>query len=160
MIRWPLSGSRLVERVVVLGALSLSLGIGCQPAASTVGARPATTTDPAPIVVNEPTTNSRELQEQHQGEVVCLSLNCNFNGLGSPDDEREMILKVLQDTKPVFQHLISSDADEQLYAKVGIASIQLSKQFDNEQHEYGEQGFTYSQHIAPYVNELVKSTQK
>jgi thiol-disulfide isomerase/thioredoxin len=106
-----------------------------------------------------------QLQQRYKDDVVCLSLNCNFNGIGSPEDERDAILKVLDGTKPVSQHLVSSDPDEQLYAKVGIASIpvvqvydrsgKLRKQFDNEKNEYGDQGFTYSQHIAPFVADLV-----
>lgn len=32
----------------------------------------------------------------------------------------------------------------------------LSKQFDNEKNEYGKDGFTYAQHIIPYVRQLAK----
>jgi thiol-disulfide isomerase/thioredoxin len=105
------------------------------------------------------------LQERHQKDVVCISLNCNFNGIGSPEDEREAILKVLSGTQSIALHLISSDPDEQLYQQVGIASIpvvqvydrsgKLVKQFDNEQSEYGDKGFSYAEHIGPYVAELV-----
>ncbi len=106
-----------------------------------------------------------KLHQQHGEKVVCLSLNCNFTGSGSPEDEREAILKVLTEKQATFQNLISSDADEELYKKVGIASIpvvqvydrtgKLSKQFDNEKNEYGNDGFTYAKHVAPYVEKLL-----
>jgi hypothetical protein len=92
-------------------------------------------------------------------------LNCNFTGIGSPEDEREAILKVLGASKAPTKNLISSDPDEELSKKVGIASIpvvqvydragRLRKQFDNEKDEYGAEGFTYAQQIAPYVADLV-----
>ena len=114
--------------------------------------------------------NLVKLHQLHGDNVVCLSLNCNYSGGGSPEEERDAILKVLRETKATFQNLISSDADETLYKKVGIASIpviqvydrsgKLSKQFDNEKDEYGKDGFTYTKHIMPYVEGLVKEEAK
>lgn len=107
-----------------------------------------------------------KIHEEYGKDVVCLSLNCNFSGDGSPEDEREAVLKVLTDIKAPFLSLISADKDTDLYTKIGIASIpviqvydrtgKLRKQFDNEKAEYGKDGFTYQKHIVPFVAELVK----
>lgn len=106
------------------------------------------------------------IQREFPKDVVCLSINCNFAGDGKPDDERPAVLKVLKEINAPFLTLISADADIDLYGKLGIASIpviqvydrngKLSKQFDNEKNEYGKDGFTYAQHIIPYVRQLAK----
>lgn len=106
------------------------------------------------------------IQREFPKDVVCLSINCNFAGDGKPDDERPAVLKVLKEINAPFLTLISADADIDLYGKLGIASIpviqvydrngKLAKQFDNEKNEYGKDGFTYAQHIIPYVRQLAK----
>lgn len=106
------------------------------------------------------------LQKKYPEDVVAISLNTNFIGTGSPEDEREEILGFLTKNKAELRNLISSDADEDLYKKVGIASIpvaqvydrsgKLAKQFDNEKEEYGEKGFSYEEHVTPLVDSLVK----
>ena len=107
-----------------------------------------------------------ELQKKFPNDVVCVSLNTNYIGTGSPEDERDEILGFLTKNKAAIRNLISSDADEDLYKKVGIASIpvaqvygrdgKLVKQFDNEKEEYGEKGFSYEEHITPLVKSLVE----
>lgn len=107
-----------------------------------------------------------ELQKKFPNDVVCVSLNTNYIGTGSPEDERDEILGFLTKNKATIRNLISSDADEELYKKVGIASIpvaqvydrdgKLVKQFDNEKNEYGEKGFSYEEHITPLVKSLVE----
>jgi thiol-disulfide isomerase/thioredoxin len=108
-----------------------------------------------------------KLQTAYPKEVVCISLNCNYYGSGKPEDEREDVLKFLKKQNAAILNLLSSEADEDLYKKVGIASIpvvrvydrsgKLAKQFDNEKDEYGKDGFTYEKHINPYVKKLVES---
>lgn len=108
-----------------------------------------------------------KLQDSHQKEVVCISFNTNYIGVGEPEDEREDVLKFLTKQKANMINLLSSEEDEKLYKRVGIASIpvvqvydrsgKLAKQFDNEKDEYGGEGFTYEEHITPYVNKLVES---
>ena len=95
-----------------------------------------------------------------------MSLNSNFTGTGSPEDERDAIEQLLRGMNADFLHLISSDPDESLYQKIGIASIpvvrvydragQLSQQFDNEREQYGVEGFTYRQHVSTYVASILK----
>jgi thiol-disulfide isomerase/thioredoxin len=107
------------------------------------------------------------LQNKHPDDVVCVSFNCNYIGTGKPDDEQPAVLDFLKQKKAAIVNLLSSDADEDLYKKVGIASIpvvqvygrdgKLAKQFDNEKEEFGKQGFDYEHHIEPLVADLVKS---
>ncbi|MFO0871005.1 MAG: TlpA disulfide reductase family protein [Pirellulales bacterium] len=107
-----------------------------------------------------------KLQQEFGEDVVCLALNCNYSGGGAPEDERAEVVKVITEIRAPFLTLISADKDEELYKLVGIASIpvvqvygrdgQLARQFDNEKAEYGPDGFTYAQHIRPYVAELIK----
>lgn len=108
----------------------------------------------------------RKLQDSHPDDVVALTLNCNFNGLGTPEDEREEIVRVLTEVGAKGRNLVSSEADQDLYKRIGVASVpvvyvynrtgQLAKQFDNEKGEYDGEGFTYEAHIAPLVESLVK----
>lgn len=108
-----------------------------------------------------------KLQAAHPQEVVCISLNTNYYGAGQPEDEQEAVLKFLSKQNAHLINLLSSEADEDLYKRIKIASIpvvqvydrtgKLAKQFDNEQDEYGKDGFTYEKHITPYVKKLVDS---
>lgn len=114
--------------------------------------------------------NLVKIHEKFGKDVTCMSLNCNYAGTGSPEDDKEAVVKVLADRKAFFLNIISSDADEELYKKVGIASIPviqiydrqgtLVKQFDNEKGEYGADGFTYEKHVIPFVEKLMSETSK
>lgn len=111
--------------------------------------------------------NLVKLQAAHPEELVCISLNTNYIGLGKPEDEQEDVLKYLNKEKAHLINLLSSEEDQELYKRIGIASIpvvqvydrtgKLAKQFDNEKNEYGKDGFTYEKHITPYVKKLVES---
>jgi len=111
--------------------------------------------------------NLVKLQAAHPDEVVCISFNTNYIGTGKPEDELPDVLKFLTRQKAHLINLLSSEADEDLYKRVGIASIpvvqvydrngKLARQFDNEKDEYGKDGFTYEKHVTPYVNKLVES---
>lgn len=110
--------------------------------------------------------NLVQLQKDHPQDVVCISFNTNYYGAGQPEDEREEVLKFLTKQNAHLINLLSSEADEDLYKRIGIASIpvvqvygrdgKLSRQFDNEKDEYGKDGFTYEKHITPFVNKLVE----
>jgi thiol-disulfide isomerase/thioredoxin len=110
-----------------------------------------------------------EIHEKYGTDVVCLALNCNYIGVGKPEDDKPVVLDFLTATKAHFRNLMSNEEDTELYKKVGIASIpvvqvygrdgKLAKQFDNEKEEYGKDGFTYVDHIVPFVESLVKAEQ-
>ena len=107
-----------------------------------------------------------KIQSDLGKDVVCVSLNCNFSGDGSPNDEREAVLEVLTKIGANFQTFISAEKDTDLYERIKIASIpviqvydregKLAKQFDNEKNEYGADGFTYEKHIRPFVESIAK----
>lgn len=108
-----------------------------------------------------------KLQNSFPKDVVCISFNTNYIGVGKPEDESADVLKFLTKQNARLINLLSNEADEDLYKRVGIASIpvvqvydrsgKLAKQFDNEKDEYGKDGFTYEKHVAPYVTRLVDS---
>jgi thiol-disulfide isomerase/thioredoxin len=107
-----------------------------------------------------------KLQKDYPQDVVCISFNCDYIGLGKPEDDSEAVLKFLQQQKASIHNLLSSDEDQAVYKKAKISAPpavqifgrdgQLSKQFDDSQN-YGADGFTYEKHVAPYVAELVKA---
>jgi thiol-disulfide isomerase/thioredoxin len=111
--------------------------------------------------------NLVKLQQDHPQDVVCISFNTNYYGAGAPEDEQEEVLKFLSKQNAHLINLLSSEADEDLYKRIGIASIpvvqvygrdgKLARQFDNEKDEYGKDGFTYEKNITPFVNKLVES---
>lgn len=107
-----------------------------------------------------------KLQKAHPADVVGVSLNCNYIGLGKPEEEKESVLKFLTKREIRAINLLCTDADDQLYKKLEVASIpvvrvygrdgKLVKQFDNDKAEYGE-GFSYEMHINPFVAKLVQA---
>ena len=75
-------------------------------------------------------------------------------------------MKFLADQQARLHNFISSTASDEFYEKhVDFASIPaiyvygpdgtLAKRFDNDQGEYGAEGFTYEQHIVPFVEGLL-----
>jgi thiol-disulfide isomerase/thioredoxin len=108
------------------------------------------------------------LHRQYPGQVACVSLNCNYTGAGSelPPDEREKIEAFLAQQGATFDNLICTDPDDKLFDALDAASIpivrvydregKLRRQFDNDDEEFGKEGFSYQRHIAPLVEELLK----
>ncbi|MBW3600339.1 MAG: TlpA family protein disulfide reductase [Planctomycetes bacterium] len=108
------------------------------------------------------------LHEKYGDErVACMSLNCNYVGAAdeSPEDAREEIEAFLQQKGATFENIISTTPADELFNLLGVAAVpvvrvydrqgNLRKQFVNDEGEYGEEGFTYEQHIAPLVDELL-----
>lgn len=110
-----------------------------------------------------------KLQQSFAKDVVCISFNTNYIGVGKPEDELADVQKFLTKQNARLINLMSNEADEDLYKRIGIASIpvvqvydrsgKLAKQFDNEQDEYGKDGFTYEKHVAPYVKQLIEQVK-
>jgi thiol-disulfide isomerase/thioredoxin len=112
--------------------------------------------------------NLVKLQQQDADQVTCLSLNCNYAGIVDepPQKAQADIRSFLRKQRATFENIICTDPDEQLFAKLNAASIpivrvydkqgKLSKQFVNDDGEYGEKGFTYADHILPLVQSLSK----
>ena len=104
-----------------------------------------------------------KLHQQHSSQVVCISLNCNYIGAADEPPERAKpdIDLFLRKQGATFENIICTDPDEKLFLKFNAASIpivrvydkqgKLSKQFVNDDGQYGEKGFTYAEHILPLV---------
>jgi thiol-disulfide isomerase/thioredoxin len=108
------------------------------------------------------------LHRKHPGQVACISLNCNYTGAATepPGAERGKIEAFLAKQGAAFDNVICTDSDEKLFPAIEAAAIpvvrvydrtgKLRKQFDNDEEEFGDQGFSYEQHIAPLVAKLLK----
>jgi thiol-disulfide isomerase/thioredoxin len=106
-----------------------------------------------------------KLHEEHPDDVVCVSLNLDFYGSDTPEELREPARKILADNAATLKNFLSSTPDSQVYEKLEVAAVpvvfvydrdgKLAKRFDNEKNEYGKEGFTYKDHIAPFVKELI-----
>jgi len=108
-----------------------------------------------------------ELHNSHPGQVTCISVNTNYDGSqGSPpESHRETVLGFLQQQRAAFANVMCNIPDLELYQQLNLGAPpavyvydkagQLRKRFDNDSAEYGAEGFTYRDHIAPLVRELV-----
>jgi thiol-disulfide isomerase/thioredoxin len=108
-----------------------------------------------------------ELHKKHPGQVVCMSLNCNYTGAPAepPGHDRDQVTAFLAQQGATFENVICTDTDEKLFQALDAAAIpvvrvydragNLHKQFDNDEEEFGKDGFTYEQHIAPLVEKLL-----
>ena len=108
------------------------------------------------------------LQKKYPEKVVCISFNLDYYGAENlpPEAASDRILAFLAKQKSELHNVISSTADEDFYDAVGgLASIpaifvyaadgKLKKRFDNDRLEYGEDGFTYQQHVIPLIEKLL-----
>ncbi len=107
------------------------------------------------------------LHEKYPDQVACISVNLNYTGGPdeSPESHQETVLKFLEQQNATFANVICNEADEQVYTKIDLAGVpaiyvydkqgQLHKRFDNDSAEYGDEGFTYQQHVIPLVEQLM-----
>jgi thiol-disulfide isomerase/thioredoxin len=113
--------------------------------------------------------NLVKLQDRFPDQVACISVNLNYDGSADapPESHRDNVLKFLTKQKADFRNIICSDSDEKMYDTLDLGSIpaiyvyneqgELHKRFDNDSGEYGEEGFTYEQHVIPLVEQLIGS---
>ncbi|QDT26293.1 Thiol-disulfide oxidoreductase ResA [Gimesia panareensis] len=113
-----------------------------------------------------------ELQKKYPDQVVCISYNMNYDGSkdSPPESNKAELMEFYTKHKADIVNIISSTPDMDLYEKVNLASIpaayvygpdgKLAKRFDNEKQEYGKEGFTYKEHIIPYIDELLKQPKE
>lgn len=109
-----------------------------------------------------------KLHEAYPADVACISLNCNFTGSEDepPDAARGEIEAFLAKQRAQFDNLISTEPDHKLFELLDAAAIpvvrvydrtgKLRKQFDNDENEYGDEGFSYDKHIVPLVEQLLR----
>lgn len=107
-----------------------------------------------------------QLQKDYPDKVVCISVNLNYDGRGEPAKQGPEVLEFLVSKDAQLVNFLSVTPDMKIYETLDLASIpvafvydtsgSLAKRFDNEQNEYGDEGFTYEKQIRPLVEELVK----
>jgi hypothetical protein len=108
-----------------------------------------------------------QLHREHSDNVACVSLNIDYDGSPNspPESYRKSVLEFLTKYEAEFQNVVCADSSEVLYDKLDLGSIpavlvynqqgELSKRFDNDQQEYGSEGFTYQKHVIPFVEGLL-----
>lgn len=104
-----------------------------------------------------------ELQLKHAKDVVCVTVNLNYDGRKSKpvDSHREEVEKFLSGIKANvknIRHVLMSDADEDVYAHLKLASIPAVLVYDRDgklRTMFDEEGFSYEKSINPLVKELV-----
>jgi thiol-disulfide isomerase/thioredoxin len=108
-----------------------------------------------------------KLHESYPKGLACISVAANYSGLADepPESFRDEVLEFLRSQNARFPNVISSTPDEQLYATIGADAVpivlvygpdgELKKTFTNDHGLYGEEGFTYADHIVPLVRELL-----
>jgi thiol-disulfide isomerase/thioredoxin len=107
-----------------------------------------------------------KLQKEHPSDVVTVSLNLDYYGSDAPEKLTGPAAKILAETGPAAKNFLSSTKDEDVYAKVGATPVPIVMVYDrtgklaklfvnNDEKEYGKEGFTYKDHIVPLVKELV-----
>lgn len=101
------------------------------------------------------------------GKITCISVSCDYEGLDEepPESKKTAVMRFLKSTKATCTNLLLSDADIDVYETIGLAAIpavyvydaggKLIKRFDNDAGDYGDEGFTYEDHIVPLIESLI-----
>ena len=105
--------------------------------------------------------NLVKLHNEHKTDVACVSFNLDYVGLDKVEDLKPAALEFLKNQKATFPNFLSSEKDEDIYAKLDLASIpavfvydregKLRKRFDEDAG-----GFTYEKDIVPLVEKLIE----
>jgi thiol-disulfide isomerase/thioredoxin len=110
--------------------------------------------------------NLVRLHREYADDVVCISVNVDYIGVASepPESFRDKVLEFVRKNKATFPNVISSDPDEEVLQALDAFSVpvvqvydregNLRETFTNDDDQYGEEGFTYQQHIIPLVESL------
>ena len=129
------------------------------------------------------------LQQKFPNKVVCMSVNLDYTGAAAetPEDHREKVARVLTRHQMDFPNFISSTSDFDVYDAIQLASIPAilvydlttetpstatpttethditklspAKRFDNDLNQYGDEGFSYEQHVTPLVEQLLNEAE-
>lgn len=109
-----------------------------------------------------------EFHNSHAGKVACASLNIDYYGSAdtAPDQTKPKITKFLTSKNATMKNFISSDADEKILTQIDTSAIpaalvydqngKLVKVFNNDNDDYGPDGFNYEKNIIPFVESLLK----
>jgi thiol-disulfide isomerase/thioredoxin len=105
------------------------------------------------------------LHKKHgPGQVACVSLSLDYEGIGRPEDQREMVLTFLREQGATFDNLLSSEESQELYKKLQLGAVPavyvydrkgaLRKRFDNDGARTPAEEFSYDQ-VEQLVTELL-----
>jgi thiol-disulfide isomerase/thioredoxin len=107
------------------------------------------------------------LQREHGGDIVCVSVNVNYEGVAGegPETFREPVATFLKKKDAQLTNIICTDPSDEVFTRLQLASIPavlvydraggLAKRFDNDELLYGDKGFNYEQHVNPLVEKLL-----
>jgi thiol-disulfide isomerase/thioredoxin len=108
-----------------------------------------------------------KLQQRYPDRVTCISFSLDYEGLPDqpPETFREGVLAFLNEQHATLVNVLGSDASDEIYERLQLGAIpavlvydqtgDLVKRFDNDDSLYGDEGFTYEQHVAPLVESLL-----
>lgn len=109
------------------------------------------------------------LQKELKDAVVCVTVSLDYYGDpdAPPQSYREKVEQFLRRIGADCQNFLCTDPDQVVLSQLQMASIpivlvydaqgRLGKAFNNDRNEYGQEGFTYQQHVIPYVKLLLSS---
>lgn len=114
--------------------------------------------------------NLVELQKKYGDRIACISISVDYIGLPNqpPESYREAVLDFLKKVDARLENVLSKATDEQVFRHLEISSIPavlvynqdgaLVKKFVNDSGEFGDEGFTYKDHIIPLVEKLLSAS--
>lgn len=109
-----------------------------------------------------------QLQKKYPQEVVCVSLNLNFEGIEgeTPQDAEQEILTFLEEQEAHLVNFVSSEDSETVYKKLNLVSLpavyvydskgKLSHVFENSTISASDEEFSYEKDVVPHVQELLQ----
>ncbi len=112
--------------------------------------------------------NLVRLHREYADDVACISLNIDYIGVPAepPESFRDKVLEFARQHEATFENVISSDPDEEVLKALDAFSVpvvqvydrdgNLRETFTNDDDQYGDQGFTYEEHIIPLIETLRK----
>lgn len=108
-----------------------------------------------------------ELQAAFPDQVACVTVSLDYYGDPSepPEQFRSKVDAFLRKIGAQVKNFLCTDSDTNVLAALKLSSIpvvlvydaqgQLVKAFHNDDNEYGSDGFSYQQHIIPFVKSLL-----
>ena len=99
------------------------------------------------------------LQQQHGDKLLCVSFNINYAGLPNQTVETDLpyIHTFLEKQEFQVTNIVSTEADEQVYAQLEIYSIPAILVFDKTGQRIGTvmEEAAYQQTVNPMVAQLI-----
>jgi thiol-disulfide isomerase/thioredoxin len=107
------------------------------------------------------------LQKELGEQVVCMSVNCDYQGLEEkPAASYEAsVSKFLTAQNASIMNFLMNVPQSEFFEKIKLNAIpaiyvfkkdgEQSRRFDNSAAEFAEKGFTYHDHVIPLVKELI-----